>query len=351
MAITLVTGAPGHGKSYYAVRELLRCLERGKYVATNVELEEGWWEVFARANVFRRLVPGRVDRMAVDYRRRVHVVEDLAGLMKLRIPGCGKCPGCRKGGTCRREERGVAVLDEAHIWMNSRTWDQDERGEGLSRTEAVQRRLAITRFFAQHRKRGWKVVLIAQQAGLLDNQVRDLYEYHTQLRNLRRLKSWWNPLRLLPFNVFIALTFWHDRSKTRCGSEVFLLNKRVAGLYDTMATSGGLDDDDDAIMLGTVQDRFASDVAAIADGLAGGQDGTSSASPVESDLSLFPAASEAPPVGAPAVPPADVRSSGKPSQSAAMALLEQMTGPELPTPGPSTTKRDQSAHDGLSGTG
>jgi Zonular occludens toxin (Zot) len=268
MPIHLVTGAPGHGKSYYAVREIGRSLERGKYVATNVELEDGWWLVLARGNIFRRLVPGRVVKMAQRYRERLYVVEDLSELMRLRVPACGSCSRCKAGRKCSREERGVAVLDESHIWMNSRTWDQDERGEGLSRTQAVQRRLSITRFFAQHRKLGWKVILIAQQAGLLDNQVRGLYEYHVHLRNLRRLKSWWNPLRFLPVNVFTAITTWHDSAATRCGAEVFLLDKKVAALYDTMATFGaGVDDVDDTILLGFVQDRFAADVSAIAQGL------------------------------------------------------------------------------------
>lgn len=269
MSITLLTGLPGNGKSFSAMRKLLLGLERGQFVATNIEPGPGWALTFARSNVFTRMRGKRfVAARAVDFERRLYVVEDLADLMRLRIPACGRCGRCKSGeGVCQKEGRGLAVLDEAHIWMNSRTWDQDERGEGLSRSEAVSRRLRITRFFAQHRKRGWDVILIAQQAGLLDNQVRGLYEYHSVVRNIRKLPVWWNPLRFMPWVIFVAVTSWNDPTKTKCGVECYFLSKSVANLYDTMAVSGGMDDDENAIMLGRHQDEIRADFEAIASGL------------------------------------------------------------------------------------
>jgi hypothetical protein len=247
--IELVTGKPGHGKSYYAVTEILRALESGKYVATNVELREGWPFVFARANQLRRLIPGRVRRTAEAYATRVYVTHDLAVLGRLRLPPCGRCEACRAGGRCRRESRGVMVLDEAHNWLNARTWDQDEAGRELTRAQAVQARLAVVRLFSQHRKLGWDVKLLTQDEGNLDNQVRRNFEYHTHLKNLRRYRVF-GLVPVVPVNVFVAITTWHDNARSRVGTRTFLLNRKLARCYDTMATSHGLDyEDADAIHL------------------------------------------------------------------------------------------------------
>ena len=51
--LVLVTGTPGAGKSYYAVRKMLDAVEGGRYVASNVALVDGWAESFARSHPLR----------------------------------------------------------------------------------------------------------------------------------------------------------------------------------------------------------------------------------------------------------------------------------------------------------
>ncbi|MFN8131543.1 MAG: zonular occludens toxin domain-containing protein [Solirubrobacteraceae bacterium] len=46
--LVLVTGTPGAGKSYYAVRKMLDAVEGGRYVASNVALVDGWAELLVR---------------------------------------------------------------------------------------------------------------------------------------------------------------------------------------------------------------------------------------------------------------------------------------------------------------
>ena len=46
--ITLLTGSPGHGKSYTLIREIEKAVADGKPVATNVPLREDWAMVMAR---------------------------------------------------------------------------------------------------------------------------------------------------------------------------------------------------------------------------------------------------------------------------------------------------------------
>jgi zona occludens toxin len=203
--IELLTGTPGAGKSYAAVRRIVDELEAGKVVVTNIPLAADAAERFAGANGLRRLIPGRRARVASSYRERVLVVDDLEDLMRVRVTGT-------------KEGRAVAVLDEAHEWMNARSWTAGDRE-------------AIVRWFAKHRHLGFDVVLITQDEKNLDRQVRDLYEYLSRVKNLRRFRLAGVPV--FPFNCFVVITSWHDAQKSVVRRRVFGLNRRVAGCYAT----------------------------------------------------------------------------------------------------------------------
>lgn len=219
--LVLVTGTPGAGKSYYAVRKMLDAVEGGRYVASNVALVDGWAESFARSHPLRWLMPGRRAGLAREWGARTFVSPDLGELFRVRMPG-------------RREGRGVMVLDEAHNWMNSRLWKDTDR-------------LELVRFFSQHRKLGWDVYLITQDANNIDRQVRSLFEYHVTLRNLKRFKLAGIPL--LPVNLFLAIWKWNGAGGAVVKRETYRLNS-TAKLYDTLATSHGLAEDvEDAIWL------------------------------------------------------------------------------------------------------
>lgn len=214
MTLSLVVGAPGAGKSYYAVRAISQGLQAGKVVATNVALHPDAEARIAGANPVRYLIPGRRRRLAERYAASLFVGEDLRELFALRLHGQG-------------EGRGLMVLDEAHNWMNARAWrDQD--------------RMEIVRFFTQHRKLGWDVLLITQDELNIDRQVRSLFEYIVRLRNLRNAKVLGIPV--VPFNLFLAVWAWNATSAAVVKREAYRLHKPTARLYDTMALSHGLDD-------------------------------------------------------------------------------------------------------------
>jgi hypothetical protein len=240
LMIALVVGAPGSGKSYTSVALIAEALRAGKPVATNIELAEDWPELVVASMAGARL-RGRAwrERRAERLRSLVHVSGELDELFRVRLVGCGKCRGCDRGGICRRENRGVMVLDEAHNWMNARTWDAD--GVSASKNEAVQRRLGVVRFFSQHRKLGWSVYLITQDENNVDRQVRTLFECLVRLRNLHNFKFIGIPI--VPVNLFLAIWQWNDPSKSVLRRQVRRLDKRVARLYDTMALSHGAGDE------------------------------------------------------------------------------------------------------------
>jgi Zonular occludens toxin (Zot) len=228
--ITLLSGNPGHGKSYSAVKLIDDSVGKGIPVATNVPLREDWATVIAkRRTIFGRWRPQTVAAKAEEYSKLVHVTKDLSELLRVRFAGRG-------------EGRARVIIDEAHREMNTRAWDQSP---GLSREESIAVRLKVVAYISGHRHYGADVWLITQAIANLDSQVRGLFEFHTEVRNMRRL-----PLfgLLFRFNLFLATTTWNDRSKTKAGVTMYGLSKSLARLYDTHA----LQEDDwpaDAIVL------------------------------------------------------------------------------------------------------
>jgi hypothetical protein len=182
-----------------------------------------------RRTLFGRWRLQAVAARARELERLVYVSKDLSELLRVRIAG-------------EKEGRGKVVLDEAHRWMNTRAWDQSP---GLTRQEAISERLEVVKYVSAHRHYGVDVTLITQSDTNLDSQVRNLYEFHTEVRNFRRLPLFGAIFR---FNLFLAVTVWNDKNRTKAGVSMYMLNKSLARLYHTHA----LAEDDwpvDAIVL------------------------------------------------------------------------------------------------------
>lgn len=228
--IVLVEGSLGAGKTFYALKLMDEALGRGKPVATNVELSDDALQRAARAHPLRRWSRRLVARRAESLALTVLVEPtDLSKLMKVRLHGTG-------------ESRGIMVLDESHNWMNARDWTAKDRQQ-------------LIRFFSQSRKLGWDIYIISQRVEMIDKQVRNLAEYTVTLKNLRKFKKFGLGL---PFNLFVAIWRWNSHTdRTIIRRDSYPLSRRIAGMYDTMATSHGLtlDGDDDAVWLPAAPER------------------------------------------------------------------------------------------------
>jgi adenosyl cobinamide kinase/adenosyl cobinamide phosphate guanylyltransferase len=224
MALIVVTGPLGSGKSFYAVRKAVDALERDKVVITNFRMSPDWHERVVDRHPLRWLIPGRRKRLKARWRRNVLTVSDLDTLLRVRVDGDD-------------ESRAVAIIDEAHMFLNAREWK--DKG-----------RMDLVGWASASRKLGFDVYLVTQDLQSLDRQVRDRLTYHVKLTNLKQFKVVGIPI--VPFNFFQAIWVFHGAGKSVVKREWYRLNW-MAKLYDTMATGGlgMIDEPDDPIRLPT----------------------------------------------------------------------------------------------------
>jgi zona occludens toxin (predicted ATPase) len=233
--ITLLTGSPGHGKSYTLIREIDKAVGKGKPVVTNVPLRDDWAMVMARRYVFLgRFRKDAVKCKAEKFSKYVFISNDFEEILRVRLMGEG-------------EGRGKLILDEAHRWMNARGWDNAMNPDGtpMKRGEALAKRLKVINHMSGHRHYGFDAIISTQSDKSIDNQVRELYEFHSEVRNLKRLP--WLGF-FMRFNLFMRVTKWNDRSRTKAGIDCYWLVKSLANLYHTHSLQIS-DWPDDPIML------------------------------------------------------------------------------------------------------
>ncbi len=214
--ITVLTGAPGHGKSYTSVKMIAESIHEGKPVVTNVPLAPDFALQMSRHYTFLwRLRRKAVEERAARYEELVHVTDDMQEIMTVRFEGKG-------------EGRGNVVIDEAHRKMNVRG---SSRGKS---PEALERKMIVS-YASGHRHYGANMILITQALTNMDTQVRNLLEFHSEVRNLRKLPmlGWLIRLVMPGGQLFIRVTWWNDRAKTKAGVHFYGLSKRLANLYDT----------------------------------------------------------------------------------------------------------------------
>jgi hypothetical protein len=219
--IRLVTGPLGTGKSYYGVRKAVQALVGGKLVATNFDMQPDWIDRAVRHGHLLKK-SAKLDERVERFQARYIRITTMQELRELRVrPEEPWARELRPGQWVLKEGSLVVILDESHRWMNARSWSREGREELLE-------------FFALARKLGMEIYLIAQRAQNLDVQVRELFEDHIQLVNLRRSARVLG-IPIIPFNFFIA--GWRNHAYP---DEVIKTERYKLGwekdLYDTMDT-------------------------------------------------------------------------------------------------------------------
>lgn len=140
MAVYIVTGKLGAGKTLLCVLKILDYLKAGRRVAVNVDVKMD--KLCRPGNKHSRLV--RLPDLPS--------AEDLVGL------GVGH-------ETYDEEMFGGIFLDEAGVWLNSRDWNSGGRTD-------------LLKFFLFLRKRRWDLWLCVQNVSVIDKQIRESIAEH-----------------------------------------------------------------------------------------------------------------------------------------------------------------------------
>lgn len=198
--IYLYTGVPGSGKSLHAANDVRWALNHNRPVIANFELSKN--APVAHPELYRyvpnaEITPELLVGFAEDYWQ--------------------SCPGRF------RENFLVFVADEAQLLWNSRRWSDKQR-------------MGFLEFLSQHRKYGFKIIMIAQSAKMIDNQFRMLVETEVNHRRADTM-GFLGTMLSLPFggNVFCRVTYLFQTGE-RLGSDWAIAHGRDMAMYDTYAT-------------------------------------------------------------------------------------------------------------------
>ncbi len=153
MAVYIVTGKLGNGKTLVSVGRIRDALNRGCRVATNLD----------------------IDLKGMYHRQKKNVellrIPDKPTISDLEAIGRGY-----QGKVYDESKFGLLVLDECGTWFNSRNWQDKSRAPVID-------------WFLHARKLGWHVYIIVQDIKLIDSQARDaLAEFVVFCRRLDNLR-------------------------------------------------------------------------------------------------------------------------------------------------------------------
>lgn len=205
--IEIYEGTIGSGKSYHALEKIIEALEKGKFVVSNFPLN------FTEGMIKR----GYADRFMYVPDEFLLGAEGVAFLYQLQkrmdfyeVGGEGTC---------------LAVIDEAGNYF-----PPEDNGTYANKLWKL--------FFSQSRKMGYDFVLICQDsASQVNKTIRKCCEYKVVHRKANSVF----PFKLLPFTLFMYVTFWGPKNQ-RLSSSSSIYVKRFGKLYNTSMMFGNIDD-------------------------------------------------------------------------------------------------------------
>ena len=118
------------------------------------------------------------------------------------------------------EEHILLVIDEAQLLFNAREWQKSNRASWIS-------------FFTQHRKLGYRIILIAQFDRMLDRQIRSVLEYEYLHRKVKNIGLGGKVLSILSGGGLHICVKIYKPLNEKVGREFFKANKRLYSLYDS----------------------------------------------------------------------------------------------------------------------
>lgn len=220
MSITLYTGFVGSGKSFAATALGCRIADApvgNRHVIANFPIKPK--KLMSRP-VLKKTFPyiglqERFNEPRWTYRSN----EELT--IEFLVRSAYENNWTQKEGSC------LLIFDEASIPFNSREWNSSRNGDS---------RLDWIKFLSQSRKLGYDVIFIAQDARMLDRQIRNLCEFERVHRKL-------NGQGIFKFfprwvTVFAGIQYWNGQKFSKGSLHLTVYSKKVADRYDTKALFG-----------------------------------------------------------------------------------------------------------------
>ncbi len=201
--ISLYSGTPGSGKSLHIAEKIYNRIKHGHATICNFPVKVNYKKFKAKRfyNAFTYVDNSELTvAFLVNYSKQY---------FKGRTP---------------KEGQILLVIDEAGILFNSRDYSHKDRSDWC-------------KFFSQHRKLGYDVVLIAQFDRMLDRQVRAQIEYEIIHRKVSNFGIPGIIMSVLFVGkLFVAVKLWYPMGREKVGSEFFSAHKKYYNIYDTFAT-------------------------------------------------------------------------------------------------------------------
>lgn len=200
--IFLYSGTPGSGKSLHMAMCIYHQLRAGVPVITNFDINPDFVSSSRGGAWYRYL-----DNLDLKPEALVEYARDYWS----------------RSGERFKEGRIKLYIDECQILFNARSWDMKGRAEWI-------------KFFTQHRKYGYDVILVAQFDRMIDRQLRSLIEYECIHRKFSNFGVWGKVVSLaLGGNAFVSVKTWYPL-KQKVGSEIIRVRKKYYSLYDSYRT-------------------------------------------------------------------------------------------------------------------
>ena len=217
--IYFYSGTPGSGKSLHVAKDIYWKLRKEDWVFANFTINFDTFKSYKRKYKFF----GK--KIEVNDMKGVFIERDNQKLRPEWFMNFAQQYFRRNKKGQIEEGQALIVIDECAIIFNSRDWQVANRANWV-------------KFFTQHRKFGYNIILISQFDRLIDRQIRSLIEYEVKHRKLNNY-NWFGKLlgKCSGGALFIAITYWYS-VKEKIESETFGLNKRYLDFYDSYKIFG-----------------------------------------------------------------------------------------------------------------
>lgn len=199
MAIVLYSGTPGSGKSLHVAREIYDyCfMPKDRLVIANFEVDT---EKLKHPNRFRYM--------------------DNEELTADKLIQIGKERYDNFSNYNDRENSIILIIDECQLLFNARSWNDEDRAQWV-------------KFFTQHRKLGYFIILVAQFDLMIDKQIRSLIELQYVHRKFSSVGLFGMLLKVIfRGDLYVAIEVFYAL-KMKTGQRFFRARKKYYSLYDT----------------------------------------------------------------------------------------------------------------------